>query len=60
MQDILIYDHARTPRGKGRPDGALHEIPAVQLLIQQLEAIRDRNTLDTALLDEVAIGIAQP
>lgn len=60
MQEILIYDHARTPRGKGRPDGALHEVPAVQLMIQQLEAIRDRNTLDTGLLDEVAIGIAQP
>lgn len=60
MQDIFIYDHARTPRGKGRPDGALHEIPAVQLMIQQLEAIRDRNALDTGLLDEVAVGIAQP
>ncbi len=60
MHDIFIYDHTRTPRGKGRPDGSLHEIPAVQLMIQQLEAIRDRSELDTKLLDEVAIGIAQP
>ncbi|MFA7586636.1 MAG: acetyl-CoA C-acetyltransferase [Novosphingobium sp.] len=60
MGDVFIYDHVRSPRGKGRPDGALHEIPAVQLLIQQLEAIRDRNALDTALLDDVAVGIAQP
>jgi acetyl-CoA C-acetyltransferase len=60
MIDVYIYDHARTPRGKGRPDGALHEIPAVQLTTQVLEALRDRNGLDTALLDDVVIGCAQP
>ena len=60
MPDVFIYDHARTPRGKGRPDGALHEIPAVQLATQVLEALRDRNDLDTALLDDVVIGCAQP
>ncbi|WP_218036283.1 acetyl-CoA C-acetyltransferase [Sphingobium sp. 15-1] len=60
MTDVYIYDHARTPRGKGRPDGALHEIPAVQLATQVLEALRDRNGLDTSLLDDVVIGCAQP
>jgi len=60
MTDVFIYDHARTPRGRGRPDGALHEIPAVQLATQVLEALRDRNELDTALLDDVVIGCAQP
>jgi acetyl-CoA C-acetyltransferase len=60
MSDAFIYDHARTPRGKGRPDGALHEIPAVQLVTQVLEALRDRSSLDTALLDDVVIGCAQP
>ncbi|OAN56479.1 acetyl-CoA C-acetyltransferase [Sphingobium sp. TCM1] len=60
MTDVFIYDHARTPRGRGRPDGALHEIPAVQLATQVLEALRDRNGLDTALLDDVVIGCAQP
>ena len=60
MTDVFIYDHARTPRGKGRADGALHEIPAVQLATQVLEALRDRNDLDTALLDDVVIGCAQP
>jgi acetyl-CoA C-acetyltransferase len=60
MTDVFIYDHARTPRGKGRPDGALHEIPAVQLATQVLEALRDRNDFDTALLDDVVIGCAQP
>jgi acetyl-CoA C-acetyltransferase len=60
MQDVFIYDHVRTPRGRGRPDGSLHEIPAIQLVTQLLEAIRDRNDLDTALLDDVVIGCAQP
>lgn len=60
MSDVFIYDHARTPRGKGRPDGALHEIPAVQLVTQVLEALRDRSNLDTGLLDDVVIGCAQP
>ncbi len=60
MSDVFIYDHARTPRGKGRPDGALHEIPAVELVTQVLGALRDRNELDTALLDDVVIGCAQP
>jgi len=58
--EAYIYDHARTPRGKGRPDGALHEIPSVQLATQLLEALRDRNGLDTSLLDDVIIGMAQP
>jgi acetyl-CoA C-acetyltransferase len=60
MEDVFIYDHVRTPRGRGRPDGALHEIPPVQLVTQVLEAVRDRSELDTALLDDVVIGCAQP
>jgi acetyl-CoA C-acetyltransferase len=60
MRDVFIYDHVRTPRGRGRPDGALHEIPAIQLVTQLLEAVRDRSDLDTALLDDVVIGCAQP
>jgi len=60
MTDVFIYDHLRTPRGKGRPDGALHEVPPIQLVTQTLKAIRDRNELDTALLDDVVIGCAQP
>ncbi len=58
--EAYIYDHVRTPRGKGRPDGALHEVTSVQLVTQLLEAVRDRNNLDTALLDDVIIGTAQP
>ena len=60
MQDVFIYDHVRTPRGRGRADGSLHEITAIQLVTQLLEAIRDRNELDTKLLDDVVIGCAQP
>jgi acetyl-CoA C-acetyltransferase len=58
--EAYVYDHVRTPRGKGRPDGALHEVTSVQLVTQLLQALRDRNDLDTALLDDVIIGMAQP
>ncbi|MBS7706204.1 acetyl-CoA C-acetyltransferase [Chelatococcus asaccharovorans] len=60
MTEAFIYDHARTPRGRGRPDGALHEVTAVQLAAQMLGAVRDRNSLDTALVDDVILGCAQP
>ncbi|GFE82516.1 acetyl-CoA acetyltransferase [Steroidobacter agaridevorans] len=56
----LIYDHVRTARGKGRPDGALHEITPVQLATQTLSAVRERNALDTALLDDVILGCVMP
>ena len=58
--EAYIYDHVRTPRGKGRPDGALHEISSVELATQLLKALQSRNNLDTALLDDVIIGMAQP
>jgi acetyl-CoA C-acetyltransferase len=60
MADAFIYDHVRTPRGRGRPDGSLHEVTSVELITQVLRALRDRSTLDTALLDDVVIGCAQP
>ncbi|WP_439486033.1 acetyl-CoA C-acetyltransferase [Blastomonas fulva] len=58
--EAYIYDHVRTPRGKGRPDGALHEVTSVEMVTQLLEALRDRNNLHTDLLDDVIIGTAQP
>jgi acetyl-CoA C-acetyltransferase len=58
--DAYIYDHVRTPRGKGRPGGALHEITPIQLAAQTLAAIRDRNRLDTALLGDVILGCVSP
>ncbi|MDY6860667.1 MAG: acetyl-CoA C-acetyltransferase [Pseudomonadota bacterium] len=60
MPEAYIYDHVRSPRGKGRADGSLHEITAVDLASQVLGAVRDRNELDTALLDDVILGCAQP
>ncbi|MCS6985860.1 MAG: acetyl-CoA C-acetyltransferase [Sphingomonadaceae bacterium] len=60
MPEAFIYDAVRTPRGKGRKDGALHEITPVQLATQVLEAIRDRNQLDTSLVDDVILGVVAP
>jgi acetyl-CoA C-acetyltransferase len=60
MSIAYIYDHARTPRGRGRVDGSLHEITAVQLAATPLVAIAERNSLDTALIDDVIYGCAQP
>ncbi len=60
MTDAFIYDHVRTPRGRGRPDGALHEITPIQLATQALAALRDRNALDTALVDDVILGVVMP
>jgi acetyl-CoA C-acetyltransferase len=60
MTDAYIYDHVRTPRGRGRPDGSLHEIPAVQLAGQVLRALIDRSDLDSTLIDDVVLGCAQP
>jgi len=58
--EAYVYDHVRTPRGKGRPDGALHEVTSVSMVTQLLRAVQERNNLDTALLDDVIIGMAQP
>jgi len=60
MTEAFVYDHVRTPRGRGKPDGALHEIKPVQLAAQALAAIRDRNDLDTALIDDVVLGCVSP
>ena len=60
MPDALIYDHLRTPRGRGKPDGALHEVTPIRLATTVLEAVRERNALDTALVDDVVMGIVMP
>ena len=52
MPEAYIYDAARTPRGRGKPDGALHEVPTVRLAATALKAIRGRNGLDTHLVDD--------
>ena len=58
MEDAFIYDAIRTPRGKGRPDGALHEVTSARLSAVALEALRDRNDLDTKVIEDVIWGNA--
>ncbi|HSG95865.1 MAG TPA: acetyl-CoA C-acyltransferase, partial [Afifellaceae bacterium] len=60
MPDAFIYDHVRTPRGRGKKDGALHEVPSVRLAATALAAIRERNDLDTRLVDDVVLGCVDP
>ncbi|WP_068080605.1 acetyl-CoA C-acetyltransferase [Polycladidibacter stylochi] len=60
MADAFIYDHVRTPRGRGKKDGSLHEVPSVRLAAVALEAVRDRNGLDTGLVDDVVLGCVDP
>ncbi len=60
MAEAYILDAVRTPRGKGKPDGALHEVPAPRLAARVLEAVRDRNGLDTATVDDIILGCVDP
>ncbi len=60
MTEVFIYDHVRTPRGRGKKDGALHEVPSVRLAAKTLEAIRDRNGLDTSTVDDIIMGCVDP
>ena len=61
MADAFIYDHVRTPRGRGKKDGSLHEVPAVRLSAKTLEAVRDRNEIaDTSMIDDVILGCVDP
>jgi acetyl-CoA C-acetyltransferase len=61
MPDAYIFDHVRTPRGKGKKDGSLHEVTPIRLATQMLEAIRDRNKgLDTRELEDVILGCVTP
>ena len=60
MADAYIYDAVRTPRGKGKKDGSLHEITGLSLATQVLEALRDRNDLDTSRVDDVILGCVTP
>jgi acetyl-CoA C-acetyltransferase len=60
MPDAFIYDHVRTPRGRGKVDGALHEVTALNLARQALGAIKSRINLDTTVVDDVVMGVVDP
>jgi acetyl-CoA C-acetyltransferase len=60
MAEAFIYDHVRTPRGRGKKDGALHEVSTAVLAAGALQAIRDRNNLDPAKIDDVILGCVDP
>jgi acetyl-CoA C-acetyltransferase len=60
MVDAFIYDHVRTPRGRGKPDGALHTASTLHLASTALKAIKDRNHLDPLEVDDVVMGCVDP
>jgi acetyl-CoA C-acetyltransferase len=60
MTDAFIYDAVRSPRGRGKADGSLHEVTALNLAAQTLAAVKDRNKLDPELVDDVVLGCVDP
>ncbi|HEY9104392.1 acetyl-CoA C-acetyltransferase [Chitinimonas sp.] len=58
--EAYIYDAVRTPRGKGKKDGGLHGVTPVRLAETVLRALRERNGLDTSLVDDVVLGCVEP
>ena len=60
MPEAYIYDHVRTPRGRGKADGALHEVTAVALATAPLQALRERNHLREDVVDDVILGVVDP
>ncbi len=60
MAEAFIYDHVRTPRGRGKPDGSLHTATTLHLAATALKAIKDRNHLDAGAVDDVVMGCVDP
>ena len=60
MAEAYIYDCVRTPRGKGKKNGALNEVSPTDLLAQTLRALQQRNNLDTSLVEDVIVGCVTP
>lgn len=58
--EAYIYDHVRTPRGRSARGGSLRDVTPTSLAAAALRAVRDRNDLDTALVDDVALGCVAP
>ena len=60
MIEAYIYDTIRTPRGTGKETGSLHQISPIKLASKTLRKIKDRNFLDTSLVDDVILGCVHP
>jgi acetyl-CoA C-acetyltransferase len=60
MTDAYVFDAVRTPRGKGKKDGSLHEVTPVHLLGNLFHALQERNQLDTSQVDDVVLGCVTP
>ena len=60
MTEAFIYDAVRTPRGRGKASGALHSVTPIALAVAALAALRERNALDTAAVDDVVLGCVEP
>ncbi|WLA83272.1 acetyl-CoA C-acetyltransferase [Bradyrhizobium elkanii] len=60
MPEAYIYDHVRTPRGRGKADGSLHEVTALALAAAPLKALKARNDLQPGTIDDVILGVADP
>jgi acetyl-CoA C-acetyltransferase len=60
MTDALIFDHVRTPRGKGKKDGSLHQASPIWLLRGLLKSLQQRQHLETSLVDDVVLGCVTP
>ena len=60
MTEVFIFDAIRTPRGRGKSSGALHEVKPVKLLSGLMKHMAHKHQLDTALVDDVVIGCVSP
>jgi len=60
MPEAFIYDHVRTPRGRGKADGSLHEVTALALATVPLQALKERNNLKEDVVDDVILGVVDP
>ena len=58
--DAYLYEHCRTPRGKGKPEGSLHAATPIWLVRTLLQSLQRRTQLDTALVDDVVLGCVTP
>mgnify|MGYP001765485082 CR=1 FL=1 len=61
MAEAFVYDHIRTPRGKGKANGTLHEVKPIDLVVGLLDSVRERNPgLDPGRVDDVVLGVVSP